>query len=181
MLSEELLSTTWVISESMLIDAAPEDVYDLVSDITRTNEWSPECTGGEWATWPEAQVGSRFLGYNDDHGMRWTSESEVIKASRPAEFSFSVMRFRVGGPGEDSEFGESSQLGDMTWSFRIEPKGAGCVLTQTHSMHTISVFFRALLETVEDPGQHLAEREDQLARAMRSTLRNIKSIAEAAE
>jgi hypothetical protein len=30
------------------IDAAPERVYDLVSDITRMGEWSPENLCGHW-------------------------------------------------------------------------------------------------------------------------------------
>jgi len=45
------------------VDASAEAVYDLVADITRTGEWSPENQGGEWldgATGP--QVGARFRG-----------------------------------------------------------------------------------------------------------------------
>ena len=29
--------------ESILVTATPEAVYDLVSDVTRTGEWSPVC------------------------------------------------------------------------------------------------------------------------------------------
>src|SRR5256885_1657149 len=30
------------------VDASDEALYDLVADITRTGEWSPENQGGEW-------------------------------------------------------------------------------------------------------------------------------------
>jgi len=30
------------------IDAAPEQVWELVTDVTRMGEWSPENTGARW-------------------------------------------------------------------------------------------------------------------------------------
>jgi polyketide cyclase/dehydrase/lipid transport protein len=33
---------------SIEIHASPEAVYDLVSDLPRMGEWSPENIGGEW-------------------------------------------------------------------------------------------------------------------------------------
>jgi Polyketide cyclase / dehydrase and lipid transport len=33
---------------SIEIQASPEAVYDLVSDLPRMGEWSPENIGGEW-------------------------------------------------------------------------------------------------------------------------------------
>jgi hypothetical protein len=33
---------------SLDIHASPEAVYDLVSDLPRMGEWSPENIGGEW-------------------------------------------------------------------------------------------------------------------------------------
>ena len=32
-----------------MIDTTPERVYDLVSDMPRMGEWSPECQRVEWA------------------------------------------------------------------------------------------------------------------------------------
>ena len=34
--------------QSIIIEATPEALYDLVSDITRTGEWSPVCTACWW-------------------------------------------------------------------------------------------------------------------------------------
>ncbi len=34
--------------QSIIIETTPEAIYDLVSDITRTGEWSPVCTACWW-------------------------------------------------------------------------------------------------------------------------------------
>jgi hypothetical protein len=35
-------------SHAAVIAADPHDLYNMVSDITRTGQWSPACTGGQW-------------------------------------------------------------------------------------------------------------------------------------
>ncbi len=50
---------------SIHIDARPEEVYDIVADVTRTPEFSPEilkCTWLDGATGPT--VGARFAAVN---------------------------------------------------------------------------------------------------------------------
>lgn len=71
------------------IDAPPEVVYDLVADVTRMGEWSPECTRGEWlngATGPA--VGARFKGSNRRGLARWSTRPRVVAAERGREFGF---------------------------------------------------------------------------------------------
>ena len=47
------------------IEAAPLTVYELVSDITRMGEWSPECYRCEWLDGATtAAPGARFRGHN---------------------------------------------------------------------------------------------------------------------
>ncbi len=36
------------VSISREISASPEQLYSMVSDVTRMGEWSPENEGGEW-------------------------------------------------------------------------------------------------------------------------------------
>src|SRR5258708_6330417 len=71
------------------IEAGPEVVYDLVADVTRMGEWSPECVGCEWvdgATGPA--VGARFRGRNR-HGLaRWSNKPRVVAADRGRMFGF---------------------------------------------------------------------------------------------
>ena len=35
-------------SEQIVIDAAPERLYEMVADLRRMGEWSPECQAVEW-------------------------------------------------------------------------------------------------------------------------------------
>ena len=49
---------------SIEIHASPEAVYDLVSDLPRMGEWSPENIGGEWQGGGRGQVGDRYIGHN---------------------------------------------------------------------------------------------------------------------
>lgn len=172
--------TSWELSASVNVDAPAADVYDLVSDITRMGEWSPECVGGAWVSATPGQVGARFHGYNQDGPAAWTSESEVIEAAWPRAFAFSVLRFRTGGQDETGEWVDGSELGDMTWGFEVVERGSGCVLTQRHTMRTISPFYRAMLEQTPEadrPAQ-LRAREQRLGEAMRITLDRIKAAAE---
>ena len=63
---------TDIVEVSAQMAAAPEKLYDLVADLPRMGEWSPECAGGEWlggAT--AARPGVRFRGKNENGRKRW--------------------------------------------------------------------------------------------------------------
>lgn len=77
-------------TRSIVIDAPRRSVYELVADITRTGEWSPECRACEWLDEP-GQVGSRFRGHNRRGLIRWTTTAEVIVADRQGSFSFATL------------------------------------------------------------------------------------------
>ena len=72
------------------IEASPELLYDIVSDVTRTPELSPEvvkCTWVKGATGPA--VGARFKAINSaGRGPNWSNWPVVITADRGREFAF---------------------------------------------------------------------------------------------
>ena len=72
--------------------AAPAQLlYDLVSDVTRMGEWSPETTSCRWvggATGP--RVGARFRGSNRNGWRRWSTSCTVVAAEPGSRFSFDV-------------------------------------------------------------------------------------------
>jgi uncharacterized protein YndB with AHSA1/START domain len=48
---------------SVEIAAPPDAVYDLIADVTRMGEWSPECVRCRWLDGAqEARPGARFRG-----------------------------------------------------------------------------------------------------------------------
>ena len=74
-----------------MISATPERVYELVSDLPRMGEWSPENRGGAWnkgATGPA--VGAAFKGKNRKGAMRWSTISTVVTAEPGRDFAFDV-------------------------------------------------------------------------------------------
>lgn len=75
----------------MLVDATPEAVYDVVSDVTRTGEWSPVCEACWWEDPAEAgTVGAWFAGRNVTPTRTWETRSLVVAASRGREFAWMV-------------------------------------------------------------------------------------------
>jgi len=99
--------------QSIIIEATPEALYDLVSDITRTGEWSPVCTACWWDHAGEAgQVGVWFTGHNELPERCWETRSQIAAADRGREFARIV-----GG-------------GFARWGFTIDPDGAATKPTE---------------------------------------------------
>lgn len=106
---------------SKVMNAAPERVYELVSDLPRMGEWSPENQGGAWvagATGPA--VGAKFKGKNRKGGKRWSTISTVVAADPGKEFAFdvSVKGFAV-----------------ARWGFRMEAAEGGTNVTEYWDDH----------------------------------------------
>ena len=67
------------------IQAPPEKVYAMLSDVTRMGEWSPECVKAEWvegATGPAS--GARFKGSNKKGILRWSTKP-TVKVAEPGQ------------------------------------------------------------------------------------------------
>ncbi len=103
--------------------APPAEVWDLVSDITRIGEFSPETFEARWAggaTGP--QVGARFRGHVRRNGrgpVYWTTCT--VTASEPGrEFAFAV-----NGPGDTIV---------NAWRYRLDPSGAGTDVTESFEL-----------------------------------------------
>ena len=100
--------------ESVTVQSSAEDLYDLVSDITRTGEWSPVCRSCWWDDEAEAgQVGAWFTGRNELPHRTWDTRSQVVAAERGREFAWVV-----GG-----RF--------VRWGFTLAPTETGTVLTES--------------------------------------------------
>jgi uncharacterized protein YndB with AHSA1/START domain len=145
---------------SVQIDAPPERIYDIVTDVAQMGRLSPECIGGRWldgATGPA--VGARFKGTNKRGFARWSTTNKVIEAEVGRAFSF-----------------ETQQSG-YRWTYRFEPDGAGTVVTESRAPFkdrpmVAKVFTKLLLG-----GE--AGHEGELRDGMRATLDRVKAIAEA--
>ena len=69
-------------SDSIVVALAPEDLYDLVADVTHMGEWSPVCKECWWDEGAGPEVGAWFTGRNVLPERTWGTRSEVVVADR---------------------------------------------------------------------------------------------------
>jgi hypothetical protein len=146
--------------ESITVQAPAETLYDLVSDVTRTGEWSPVCTSCWWDDQDSAgQPGAWFTGRNELPERTWETRSQVVAAERGREFAWVV-----GG-----RF--------VRWGFTLAPADAGTTLTESWEFlpEGIAMFEDKFGEGA--PAQ-IAERTKQALDGIPKTLAAIKRIAE---
>ena len=154
------MNNTQITSGSISIAATADKVYRMVSDLTRTGEWSPEATGGKWiggATGPAE--GARFKGTNKHGRKKWSTTVTVLEASAPDRFSF------------------ANKLGSKTlavWSYQIRSTGrTSCTVTETWTDHRgpiIDILGKAITG-VQDRAGHTKSM-------INTTLEKLKATAE---
>jgi hypothetical protein len=140
------------------IDAPAEALYELISDITRTGEWSPENVGGRWlgtATGPA--VGARFRGSNRRGFRRWSTTCTVVAADPGRRFAFDVA---------------FAGIPVARWSYGFAPDGDGTVVTETWTDRRPGLFAAAARPIMGIPDMR-AHNE----RNMRATLANLREVA----
>jgi hypothetical protein len=147
------------------VAASPENVYALVSDVTRMGEWSPECFQCSWtkgATGPV--VGARFKARNKGHrGPAWFNTPMVTVANAGREFAFNRS-----GPG----------IGSYTWRYAMEPTPDGTRLTESFdALRPLA----PIMTWITEKWTGSADRDADLHEGMVTTLARIKAAAEKGE
>jgi hypothetical protein len=147
-------------SEELVMNATPEHVYDLVADLPRMGQWSPECRGVEWEAGVSVPAeGARFVGHNRGgprNLMRWSRHGRVLVADRGQQFAFVT-----------EEGGHESTV----WRYRFEPVDGGTRVTESYEVKWIPAWARVL----DVP----TNRHRELLEGMRHTLDRLKIAAEA--
>ena len=142
---------------SVEVAAGPTTLYEMVSDVTRMGEWSPETVSGEWldgAAGPA--VGARFKGRNKRGFVRWSTKP-VVGVADPGR-AFAVV------------------VEDLTrWSYALEADGAGTRLTESFEMlDDLPWYFRFADRYI----MRIPDRAADLERAMGETIGRIKVAVE---
>lgn len=166
-------------SASVTVSATPDQVYDVVSDITRTGEWSPVCRSAEWVDPDRTGEGAQFLGHNDDGAKEWTTTSTVV-AARPGEtFAWEVgesyVRWgydlrAVEGGADESGVDEGGADGGTAGPARTEVRHTWEVLPALHGFYADKYGDQA--------GTVLASRADSAHASIPRTVAALKEIVE---
>ena len=99
------------------IAAPPEKLWDLVADMPRMGEWSPENQGGSWVKgFTGPGPGAVFKGHNKNGMRRWSSICTVVVCEPGQVFEFAVTT----GP-----------LDVANWRYEFEETEMGCRVTES--------------------------------------------------
>jgi hypothetical protein len=155
-------------SDSIVVAADPDDVYDLIADISNMGSWSPVCKACWYDDGAGPTVGSWFTGRNELPDRVWETRSKVVAADRGREFAF-------------INHGLAGRHEMVRWGFELRPGDAGgSEVTQTWEV--LAGYADGFAEE-ENPGMTLGQRLDLMKalalKGMPETLANIKDDAEA--
>ena len=141
------------------MNASPEKVWALVSDVTRIGEFSPETFEAEWlgkSTGPA--VGAVFRGHvkrNQKGPVYWTV-CKVVECEEPRVFGFSVMM---------------QGRAVNTWRYEITPTASGCDVTESFELDNNP--FTKIYWTIAGHWRGRTNRN-----GMRQTLERIKAVVD---
>ena len=152
----------WLTEDSVGLDieAGADLLYEMISDLPRIGEWSPECEGVEWEGDVTAPVeGTTFIGHNavgPGRRIRYSRHGRVLVADPGREFGFIT----------DEGGRESTE-----WCYRFEPQGDGRTrVTESYKVQWIPMWARI----IDVP----TNRHGELVANMRTTLERLKVAAE---
>lgn len=112
------------VSDSVVIDADAQTIYDQVADPTQMARWSPENTGATTSSIGRPlEVGEVFDGSNKRGRARWNTECIVVAAEPGRRFAFDVRKI---GPGKPILRGRIA-----SWQYTFTPTEGGTLVTET--------------------------------------------------
>lgn len=148
------------------VDAPPERVWALATDVELPARFSSEFRGATWIDGATgAAPGARFVGRNR-HPARgeWETTSVVVVCETPRVFAWAV-----GDPAHPSAI----------WRFELEPAGRGTRLRQWAQMGPGPSGITFAIESMPDKEERIVARRLAEWRAnMVATIEGIKAMAE---
>lgn len=146
-------------SASIVIARSPEELYDLVADVTRMGEWSPVCKACWWDDGGGPRVGATFTGRNEVPGRTWETTSEVVTANAGKEFAWVV------------------PVTGTRWSYTFAPVDGGTEVTESWEFPPSGFdFFQERFG--DDAPAQIATRQELARTGMAATLAALKQTAE---
>jgi hypothetical protein len=152
-------------SVDVVVDADPETVYALLSDVTRVGERSTECRSASWESGEPGTVGATFRGHNKAGALaRWSRRCEVVRADPGSAFVFRTVPERWDVTRQDS----------TTWSYELEHVADGTRVTHSYRITRLPhaplrVLFGLLIPDHRDMRPQMRHNLDVLAAQVRAT------------
>jgi uncharacterized membrane protein len=144
------------ITASVDIDAPSDRVWEVVGDLTRMPEWSPELRRLKLLGSRPLRVGSTLLGLNRRGWVAWPTTSKVVRLEPGRAVAW---RTRESG---------------ATWTYELEDTPAGTKLTGRRDLPAFTVGTAVLGPIIGGAAGH----DRELAEGIRTTLGRIKTTVE---
>ncbi len=151
---------------STWIDADPNRVWDLVTDIQLMPTFSDELQSVDWVEGTSGpRLGARFVGHNKHDAFgQWSTTSHVVAFEQLHEFAWAV-----GDPENPASI----------WRFRLTPRDGGTTLTFWMQMGPAPSGLSVAIESMPDKEQKIVfVRLREFETAMGKTIAAIKRLAE---
>ena len=140
--------------------AAATRIYDLLSDLPRMGEWSPENTGGKWLGGASGPApGAKFRGTNRAGWRFWMTTVTVTSSERGRHFAFDV---------------DTMGVPVSTWEYELVERDNACTVTERWTDRR-----PGWMRAASIPVTGVRDRADHNRRNMQETLRKLKAAAEA--
>ncbi|RSN23942.1 cyclase [Streptomyces sp. WAC 05977] len=150
------------------VDAAPERVWSIVSDVRLMPEMSEEVQAVEWCDGAEdaPAVGRRFVGHSKHDALgEWETTSYVVECEPPRVFAWAV---------------QDPETPTALWRFTLEPENGGTKLRQWMRMGPGRSGLSLAIDRMPDKEEKIVfVRLREFENAMTGTLAAIKERAEA--
>jgi uncharacterized protein YndB with AHSA1/START domain len=144
------------ISASVVVAAPVEKVWEVVSNVSRMSEWSPECRKIVVLGSPKQGVGTKLLGLNRRGWAIWPTTSKVVRYE----------------PGKAVAW--KTRESGATWHYELAPTESGTRLTGKRELPAYTVGTRLLAPVIGGAGGH----DEELADGIRTTLERIRATIE---
>jgi hypothetical protein len=145
---------------SIVIERNPDQVFDMVADVTRMGDWSPVCKACWWDEGDGPRVGAMFTGRNELPERTWETRSEVVAAEPGREFAWVVTATGT------------------RWGYTFEPVEGGTKVTESWDFPPEAA---AMFEQRfgDDAPAQIQQRRALAESGIPATLEAIKASAEA--
>jgi hypothetical protein len=155
-----------VVDVTIEVAAAPERVWELVSDIAVIARLSRETKSVEWVDGAAGPaVGHRFRGVNEHEAAgQWTTESTVVVCDAPRAFQWDV---------------GAAQAPAASWGYELQAVPAGTRLRGWGRLGPGPSNLTKVIEKFPDKEERIvARRLEEFQAGVAKTLAGIKALAE---
>jgi len=145
-----------LLQASIDIDASPEAVWALVSDLSLMPKWSPQCK--LMKAFGPVRPGTRTVNVNRRNYLFWPTTSRITEVVPQRKLAFRV------------------NANNTVWSYELEPTATGTRLTESrHAENGVKPVSNLLVNTVMGGVPNF---EVELVDGMNASLSRIKAAAE---